>query len=254
MTALRIVVLVKQVPDVAAMRVDPNTRMVAPGTPLVMNTYDSYGVSEAVSLKERMDAEATVVSAGPASARDVIVRALATGADHGVHVHVEEPTAVDSLVMARILVDALRAEEIDIIIAGQTTDDYETGQVGLQVAELLGWPHVSLATHVDIVNGKARVKRDAEGGTETVALPLPCVVMVLSGRDGSQHHPTLRGMMAARKKTVRSIEATLPEGGRLSWSEPIAPVRDREGTVLTGVAPREAAMELVAWLKERKLV
>lgn len=254
MTALRIVVLVKQVPDIAALRVEQETRRVAPGTPLVMNTYDAYAVSEAISIKERMEAEVTVVSAGPAQAQEVILRALATGADHGVHVQIEEPNAIDSLAMARVLVNALNDDKIDIIIAGQTSDDYETGQVGLQVAELLGLPHVSLATRVDIAEGRARVRRDAEGSKETVDLPLPCVVMVLSGREGSLHHPTLRGMMAARKQQIRSIDATVPEDVRISWSEPAAPVREREGTILTGVAPREAVTQLVAWLKGQQLV
>ncbi|MDQ3542081.1 MAG: electron transfer flavoprotein subunit beta/FixA family protein [Chloroflexota bacterium] len=251
---LQIAVLVKQVPDINAVRVDAGSRRADLGTSLVMNTYDTYAVSEAISLKERMDAEVTVVSAGPASTREVILRALATGADSGIHVEIGEPNAMDSLAMAQVLADALRDEEIDLIMAGQTTDDYETGQVGPQVAELLGWPHVSLATHIDVVERRLRVTRDAEGSKETVEFPTPGVVMVLSGRDGSQRHPSLRGMMAAKNKPIRSILATLPEKRRLFWSEPVAPVREMEGTILAGLAPAEAATQLVTWLKDRKLV
>lgn len=251
---LRIAVLVKQVPDIAAVSVDEESRRADLGTIQVMNTYDAYAVSEAISLKERMDAEVTVVSAGPASTRDVILRALATGADSGVHAEIDEPNAMDSLTMARVLANALRDDDLDIILAGQTTDDYETGQVGLQVAELLGQPHVSLATHIDVVENRVSVTRDAEGSKETVELPMPCVVMVLSGRDGPQRHPSLRGMIAAKKKPIRSIAAAVPGKRRLAWSEPVAPVREREGTIVSGVAPAEAAMQLVSWLKDRKLV
>lgn len=251
---LRIAVLVKQVPDIAAVRIDEGSRRADLGTSLVMNTYDAYAVSEAISLKERMGAEVTVVSAGPASAREVILRALATGADGGVHVEVDEPNAMDSLAMASVLADALRDEDIDIIMAGQTTDDYETGQVGLQVAELLGWPHVSLATHIDVAERRVCTTRDAEGSKETVELPTPCVVMVLSGREGPQRHPSLRGMMAAKKKPIRSIAAPVPVEKRLSWSEPVAPARELEGTILSGVPPAEAATQLTAWLRDRKLL
>lgn len=251
---LRIAVLVKQVPDIAAVSVDEESRRADLGTTKVMNTYDAYAVSEAVSLKERTDAEVTVVSAGPASTREVILRALATGADCGVHVEIDDPNAMDSLATARVLADALREENFDVILAGQTTDDYETGQVGLQVAELLGQPHVSLATHIDVAEAGVRVARDAEGSKETVELLTPCVVVVLSGRDGQQRHPSLRGMMAAKKKPIRSITATVPGKRRLTWSEPVAPVREQEGTIVSGVAPSAAAAQLVSWLKDRKLV
>lgn len=250
---LRIAVLVKQVPDIAAVRVDDASRRADLGASLVMNTYDAYAVSEAIFLKERSEADVTIVSAGPASVRDVILRGLATGADGGLHVEIDDPNAIDSLAMASVLATALRDEHFDIVMAGQTTDDYETGHVGLQVAELLGWPHVSLATHVDVIEGDVIVTRDAEGTKETIDLPTPCVVMVLSGRDGPRRHPSLRGMMAARKKPIRSVTATIPEDKRLSWSEPEAPSRELEGTILSGVASGIAARQLVSWLKDRKL-
>jgi electron transfer flavoprotein beta subunit len=252
--SLRIAVLVKQVPDITAVRVDDVSRRADLGTSLVMNTYDAYAVSEAISLKERVGADVMVVSAGPPSAREVILRALATGADSGVHIEVDEPNAMDSLAMASVLADVLGDEDIDIIMAGQTTDDYETGQVGLQVAELLGRPHVSLATHVDVVKGRVRISRDAEGSKEKIDLPPPCVVVVLSGRDGEQRHPSLRGMMAAKKKPIRAVKATVPAVRRLSWSEPQAPARELEGTILIGEAPAAAARQLVSWLKDRKLI
>jgi len=251
---MRIAVLVKQVHDIAAVRINEVSRRAELGTALAMNTYDAYAVSEAISLKERVGAEVTVVSAGPASTREVILRALATGADCGVHIDVDEPNAMDTLGMASVLADTLRDDDFDLIMAGQTSDDYETGQVGLQVAELLGRPHVSLATHVDVVDDGLRVTRDAEASKEIVQLPTPCVVMVLSGRDGPQRHPTLRGMMAAKKKPIRLVAATVPEHGRISWSDPVAPVREREGTIVSGVAPAEAAMHLVSWLNDRKFV
>lgn len=251
---LRIAVLVKQVPDIAEVRVDEASRHPVLGPTRVMNTYDAYAVSEAVSLKERAGGDITVVSAGPASARDVILRALATGADRGVHLEIDEPNAVDTLTTAAMLTGCLSEDEFDIIVAGQTTDDYETGQVGLQVAELLGWPHVSLATHLDVVDDGVQVARDAEGRKETIHLPTPCVVVVLSGRDGEQRHPSLRGMMAAKKKPIRTTIPSTPSNARISWSEPVAPVRDSEGTILDGVAPAEAARQFVSWLYDRKLI
>lgn len=242
---LRIAVLVKQVAEPPGGSAD---------TAQGMNTYDAYAVSEAISLKERSGADVTVISAGPASVKDVILRALATGADRGVHVVLDDPNGMDSLSMAAVLAGVLRDEVPDLILAGQTTDDYETGQVGLQVAELLGAAHVSQATHVESEGATMLVTRDAEGRRERVRVPAPCVVLVLSGRDSPQRYPSLRGMMAAKKKPVRVVTPGVVPVQRMKWSEPRAPEPSGAGIVVADVPPDEAAARLVEWLGERKLV
>jgi len=252
---LRIAVLVKQVPDVNAVRVDPSTGEAVLPVERVMNTYDVYAVSEAIGIKERFGGSVTVVTAGPASAREILLRALATGADEAVLVDLPNHNELDSLAVAGILATELERRGFDLVLAGQSTDDYESASTGPQVAELLGWPHVSLVTHVDFADGALRVRRDAEASKETVGLPLPAVLMVLSGRDAEQRYPTLRGMMAAKKKPVHEVSAgQVGDTGRLAWSTPVAVEKQAAGIILEGVAADEAAARLVAWLKEQKLV
>lgn len=252
---LRIAVLVKQVPDVTAVQIDADTRRALPGTELVINTYDAYAIGEAINLKEVHGAEVTVVSAGPESARDVLVRGLATGADAAIHIVFPEHNEVDTLGLAGILGAALKQREFDLILTGQTTDDYETGQVPAQLAELLGLPHVSLVTHVEIDSGGLRVWRDAEASKEVVSCPTPAVLMILSGRDGPRHNPSLRGMIAAKRKPFERVE--LPEwetAPRLSWSEPVAPEKVFEGIIVRDQQADVAASLLVDWLRDRNLV
>lgn len=252
---LDIAVLVKQVPDVNAITVDPATHAPIAGPASVMNTYDAYAVGEAIGIKERFGATVSVITAGPPSAREVLLRALATGADQAILIDLPNHNDIDSLATARILAAEIEQREFDLVLAGQSTDDYETGQVGPQVAELLGWPHVSLVTHVEVDGRSLTVNRDAETSKEVVALSLPAVLMVLSGRDGSQKYPTLRGMMAAKKKTIPSVEPSHgEESTRLEWSDPVAVEREMSGTILEGVPAEQAAAELVAWLRERKLI
>lgn len=252
---LRIAVLVKQVPDVNGVTVDPETRAPVIGSELVMNTYDAYAVGEAIGIKERFGATVTAITAGPPQARDVLLRALATGADEALLIDLPDHNDLDTLAVAAILAGEIGNHEFDLVLAGQSTDDYETGQVGPQVAERLGWPHVSLVTHVEVEDRSLRVNRDAEASKEVVETPLPAVLMVLSGRDGPQKFPTLRGMMAARKKDIPIVEAgPFERSTHLAWSEPVAAEREAKGTILEGVPAEQAAAELIAWLKERKLV
>jgi hypothetical protein len=79
------------------------------------------------------------------------------------------------------------------------------------------------------------------------------VLVVLSGRDGAQRHPTLRGMMQAKKKTIPVVTPNLEQRTRLTWSEPVAEIRESTGSILHGVPAPDAARQLVIWLKDRNL-
>jgi electron transfer flavoprotein beta subunit len=218
-----------------------------------MNTYDAYAVSAAIDVRERHGGSITVVTMGPPAARDVLMRAMAIGADDAIHIDAAVDDDIDTLATARLLASAV-SEGFDLVLAGQSTDDIETGQVGPQVAELLGWPHVSLVTHIEVDQDHVRVNRDAEASKEVIEAPLPTVLMVLSGRDVEQRYPTLRGMMAAKKKPLRQVTPEVQaDQARLSWSEPTAPVRDATGIILRDLPAEEAATQLVTWLKERRL-
>ncbi|MEJ7900822.1 MAG: electron transfer flavoprotein subunit beta/FixA family protein [Thermomicrobiales bacterium] len=253
---LRIAVLVKQVPDINEISVDAVTHYANLGPAQVMNTYDAYAVGEAIGIKERAGATVTVITAGPPSAREVLLRALATGADEAILIDLPNHNDIDTLATARLLAAEIGKHPFDLILAGQSTDDYETGQVGPQVAELLGWPHASLVTHVEVSNNRRlTINRDAEASKEVVETATPAVLMVLSGRDGLRKFPTLRGMMAAKKETIPVVEAQhRQEFQRLEWSDPIAIEREVTGTIVEGVPAEQAAADLVTWLREQKLV
>jgi len=250
----RIAVLVKQVPDPAQITVDRRTRRaVIAGSPVV-NTFDSYAIAEAIDLKDRYGGDVTVVSAGPPTARDAILRGLGTGADRGIHLLVSDLESRDSLALATLLADVLREHEFDIILAGQTSEDLETAQTGPQVAELLDIPHVSLVTSLEINDHELRVRRDSEGRKQIAAVSMPAMLLVLTGRDGEQRHPTLKGMMQAKRKPIEIIDGPVSSAAPpMTWSEPEAPERVRTATILQDVPP-QAARQLVEWLRAKLLV
>jgi len=249
----QIVVLVKQVHDINEITIDPVTRKPILGPTLTLNTYDRYALAAGIALREQGGGTVTVVTAGPPSAREVLLRCLASGADEGVLIDLPDHNGIDTLSLATILAGQVRALGAEIVVAGQSSEDYEAAQVGPQVAELLGWPHVSLVTQATIDGDRLSIRRDAERTKEDMTVSLPAVLVVLSGRDGEQRHPTLRGMMQAKKKIIPVITPQIPDRVRLEWGEPVAEVRESTGTILQGVPADDAARQLVGWLKDRKL-
>ena len=127
----RIAVLVKQVPDLNAMRIDSATGKPIHGGQLVISSYDDYAIEEAIKLKETHGAEVTIIAAGAASAKDAVTRALAMGADNGQLIEVAA-NDVDTRVLARVLADQLAGGGYDLILTGQSSDDTGTGQIGPQ--------------------------------------------------------------------------------------------------------------------------
>lgn len=251
--APRVAVLVKQVPDVNEVTIDPPTRKARMGTARILNTYDRYALAAALEIRDRAGGSVTAITAGPPEAREILLRCLASGADEAVLVDLPQHNELDTLAIAKALTRVLQDREIDLVVAGQSTEDYEAGQVGPQVAELVGWPHVTLVTRVELEGRRLRIRRDAERTKEDVSVDLPAVLMVLSGRDSEQRHPTLRGMMAARKKHIEVVTPVIEDHARLAWTEPRAEVREATGIMVQGEPPAEAARQLVAWLREQRL-
>jgi len=250
---MTIVVLVKQVPDMNAVRVDSTTGSVRLSGK-AMNSYDAYAVQHALTLGKALGAEVVAVTAGPANARDALTRALAMGADRGIHIELNDQDQRDSLDMANVFAEAIRPLQPSVVLCGQQSDDVGTGQVGPQLAELLGIPHVSSVMSVSAEGETIRVQRDTEGGYQQVSGPMP--VLLASGSITEDPiNPSLKGMMAAKRKPVEKVAAA--ERGsttRISWSEPKAPKREAKGIIVQGASAEDAARQLVAWMKENKLV
>src|SRR5215204_2817647 len=132
--AYSIVVLVRQVPDMNAVRVNHSTGDLQFSGQMVISSFDDYAIEEALRLKETHGGEVTAISVGMAGAKDALTRALAMGADKATLVTVDDPNSVDSLALASILVDVVAPLSPDIILCGQMSDDFGSGEVGPTVA------------------------------------------------------------------------------------------------------------------------
>jgi electron transfer flavoprotein beta subunit len=249
---LTIAVLVKQVSDMNAVRIDRTTNKIVLSPQLRLSSYDEYALEAALRLKETFGGEVVAVAAGPATVRDVISRSLAMGADRGIHVEVSDPT-LDSLGTARALADAVQPLGCHIVLAGQASDDDETGQVGAQVAALLGMPLISNIVELQLDEAGVQARRDMEDGYQTVRAALPVVLLASTGLD-EPRLPSLKGIMAAKKKPVDTVTTAPSVETRLRWEEPYVPAKSITGTIVQDVPAVEAVTQLVAWMKEQKLI
>ena len=171
-----------------------------------MNPFDEIAVEEAIRLQEAGKAEEiVVVSAGPERCSETIRTALAMGADRGIHVKCED--ALEPLAVAKILKAIVDRETPDIVIAGKQAIDDDCNQTGQMLAGLLGWPQGTFASKLEIGGDEVLVTREVDGGLETLALNLPCVVTT-DLRLNEPRYASLPNIMRAKKKP---IDAVTPE-------------------------------------------
>src|SRR5579884_1808903 len=178
-SALRVAVLVKQVPRADALQLGPDGRLVRDGQELEMNPYCRRAVSQGVALARQSGGTCVVVTLGPPSADDVLREALAWGAGEGVHLCGMEFAGSDTLATARALAAALRREgPFDLVLGGRNSVDADTGQVGPGLAELLGLPFAAGVRELVENAGYLDVRCEHDDGWVTARLPLPAVVTV----------------------------------------------------------------------------
>jgi electron transfer flavoprotein beta subunit len=218
-----------------------------------LNEPDAYALEEALRLREKHGGEVVVCAAGPARVEKVIREALARGADRALHVQSDGLAAADAAVIADALAGAMQPEAFDLALTGLQSDDQGHGQVGVVLAERLGVPHATIVMEIDVqAGGGLRVKRELEGGWfQWVALPLPALLTIQSGIN-QLRYATLKGIMAAKKKEIRtSAPAALEPGVEiLSLSAP----EKRKQTHLIDGPPSQAAAELVRLLRDEARV
>jgi len=262
--AMKIVVAVKQVPERdAVVRVAADGRSVDErDVAWTMNEPDAYALEEALQLKERAgaaglgDGEVVVLCAGPERVQSTLREALAKGADRAVHVVTPESgegslAGRDSLDVARLLAEAVKAENADLVLTGLQSDDLGAGQTGVVMAELLGVPHATLVLQVELLGDGSgtptiRVKRELEDGwMQQVEMPLPALLTIQSGGNRLRY-ATLMGIKRARQKEMREVPAAAAAKRVDEVVKVSQPARVKRTEMLTG-----SADEIAATLVER---
>jgi electron transfer flavoprotein beta subunit len=203
--AMKVLVPVKRVVDFnVKVRVRPDGSGVdLANVKMSMNPFDEIAVEEAVRLKERgVATEIVAMSCGVAACQETLRTALALGADRAILV--ESSADLQPLAVAKLVAAIVARESPQLVLLGKQAIDDDANQVGQMVAALLDWPQATFASKIDIADGKATVKREVDGGLETVEMALPAVVTT-DLRLNEPRYATLPNIMKAKKKPLESI-------------------------------------------------
>ena len=199
---MKILVAVKRVVDYnVKVRVrSDGTGVDTANVKMSMNPFDEIAVEEAVRLKEKgVATEVIAVSCGLVACQETLRTALALGADRAILV--ETDVELQPLAVAKLLRALIASESPQIVILGKQAIDDDANQTGQMLAALLDWPQAAFASKVDIAGDMATVKREVDGGLETIEMKLPAIITT-DLRLNEPRYATLPNIMKAKKKTL----------------------------------------------------
>jgi electron transfer flavoprotein beta subunit len=183
---MNIVCCIKQVPDTADVKIDPETNtLIRSGVESIVNPYDLTAVQAAVNVKESHGGKVTVITMGPPQAEQALRETISVGADRAVLLSDRAFAGADTLATSYTLARAIERfgqdAPVDLVICGKQAIDGDTAQVGPGIATRLGFTQFTYVTEVvaiDAAEGRITVRRKAEGGSEVIAGRLPALLTV----------------------------------------------------------------------------
>ncbi|MEX2724798.1 MAG: electron transfer flavoprotein subunit beta [Candidatus Freyarchaeota archaeon] len=262
---MKIIVCVKQVPEVTEVKIDPKTNtLVRDGVPSIVNPFDEIAVEEAVRLKEKHGGEVTVITMGPPQARQALLRCLAMGADKAILLTDRAFAGSDTWATAYTLAQAIKKMEYDLILCGARAIDGDTAQVGPELAENLGITPITYVKKVEIDPEKKRitVHRETEEGYEVIESRLPVLLTAIKGLN-EPRIPALREIMLAKKKEIKELNLASiggdPQSYGLSGSftevvRIFTPKQRGGGIIIKEEDPTLAAKKLAQLLLEEPII
>jgi electron transfer flavoprotein beta subunit len=258
---MNIAVCIKQVPSTETrIRVSTQTGFVdTSDAEWVVNPYDEYALETALRLKEKLGAGTiTALALGPDRVKAALKTALATGADSAVHLWDQSFEGLDALATGRALAAAIGRAPFDLVLCGKQAIDDDMAAVPQAVAHFLGIPHVAVVAEAQFDGAKVTAHREVEGATEVVELAMPCLLTTQKGKF-EPRLPSLKGMMAAKKKEIPTLGAAELGIDPASLTRGLVPVGDRlppgrkPGRAIEG-DPAAQVDELVRALREEAKV
>ena len=265
---MKIVVCVKQVPEITDVKVNPETgTLMREGITSILNPFCEYALDHALDLKSEMpDIEVIAVTMGPPQARSALFRCLELGADRAVLISDRKFAGADTWATALTLSAAIRAAvpDFSLVMMGKQAIDGDTAQVGPEVAEILSLPQITYGVEVRLTPNKKRirVKRETESGYEVLEARLPAMVSASKG-EPIRRVPSFQEVLNARLKDVSVIcaadldldETELGLKGSYTQVVKVFPPRQKQGGIkLEGIEPEVAARKIAAFLREEQFI
>lgn len=255
----KVIVCVKQIIDpetpATEFKINPKVkRAILPkGRKLVISDYDEVAVEAALRIKDAHGGKITVLSLGEEFAKDVLRHCIAMGADEGVLLSDPLFDDSDSFATAHALAQAIKKlGGFDLILCGRQEGDWDAGQVGSGIAELLGIPGVTMGGKIEIKDEKVVVDRVVPEGRDVIEVPLPALVTA-SSEIAEPRYPPFRRIMAAKKQEIPTWNAqdiNYSAKARSKMLKLFAPVYESRCRFIEGKTPEEMGVNLALKLRE----
>ena len=248
---MKILVALKQVPDTETkIKVAADGRSLDPAdVKWIISPYDEYTLEEAIRIKEGKGAEVIALSVGGDSVKEVLKNALALGADSAVLLKGDGQG--DAFAVAQMIAAYAKDKGYDLILCGNKGLGGDNAAMGPMLAELLGVAQASVIVKLELGAGTFRAEREIEGGSEIVEGALPAVITAQKGLN-EPRYASLKGIMAAKKKTIEELEAAPATTGAQISALTLPPERPA-GRKLEGDPAAQASSLLQALKDEAKV-
>jgi electron transfer flavoprotein alpha subunit len=255
---LKIAVCIKQIPLIEEANFDATTKTIRRDGPNVISAFDLRAISLAVELKKTHGAETTVVTMGPPQAREALVSALAMGMDRAVHLEDRAFAGADTLATARALAAWLRHDSFDLILLGKYSLDAETGQVGPEIAELLGIAQITGARKLEIEDRTLRAERESDEGFDEIEAAMPAVITCaervaqpVKVKPGASEEAEKKPIEVVRAAALGADAKEFGLAGSPTWVQEVRVVATpkTECRLIDSTDPERAAVETIAALE-----
>ncbi len=263
---MKIIVCIKQVPDTSEVEIDPETNtLVRTGIPSIINPDDRAGIEAALTIRDMAPgSKITVVSMGPQQAEMALREALAMGCDDACLISARQFSGSDTLATSTIISAALKKLGFDLIITGRQAIDGDTAQVGPQIAEHLGIPHVSYVEDITLEDNSLIVMRQFEDRYHKIRVKIPCLLTIIK-EFATPRYMTVAGIIEASSKEIKLFDFdTLKDlldpkdiglkGSPTRVVKSFTKQQKAQGALLKGLTANEAVDAIMAKLHESQLI
>jgi electron transfer flavoprotein beta subunit len=262
---MNIIVTVKQVPDTQEVKIDPKTgTLMRDGVPSIINPDDKNAIEEALRIKaNRDDVEVTALSMGPPQAQSALREALAMGIDRAILLSDKAFAGADTLATSYMLSMAIKKiKTYDLILCGRQAIDGDTGQVGPQIAEVLGLSQATFAEEIKVQRNVVTVKSNFDSMIRVIEMQMPALITV-SNRINRPRFKTMNGVLRAfrdkevitwTKKDLKLNPMRIGINGSPTWvRKTFIPSHSRDGLVIEK-GSMEIAEDILDYLLEKALI
>jgi electron transfer flavoprotein alpha/beta subunit len=203
---VNIVVCIKQVPDTADIRINPETNtLMREGVPSIINPFDLNALEAGIRIREERGGKVTVLTMGPPQAEAALREALSMGADEAVLLSDRAFAGSDTWATSYTLAKAIDTIGADIIFCGKQAIDGDTAQVGPETAEFMGIPHIAYVRRIEEVNDNSiKVQRLMDEGYDVVESSIPVLLTVVKELN-EPRMTSLKGKIAAKKAEIKKL-------------------------------------------------